>query len=149
MNEHAPNVRALWWEWTAARIVVALGILVPVALFLWLTFSRGTVPTPSPVAAPEASANAAQQAQAQAGERLCIAATALAQTYGIVPGFAKPSGGPQESDIRGRYVCNAATNAAKYTIAFDLLCNNLNDARCFNLFNVAQDDGSVLYQRQG
>jgi hypothetical protein len=146
MYEHVPNVRALWWEWAAARIVVGVGIALPLAAFLWLTI----FPPKAPLWNSSPAAPAASQAEgrARAGEQLCLAATALTQTFGILPGYAKPVGGPQNSDIRGRYVCTAQTGAAKYTITFDLLCRALNDARCFSLFNVAQDDGSMLYQRQ-
>jgi hypothetical protein len=34
-------------------------------------------------------------------------------------------------------------------IAADLVCRDLRDRRCVNLYSVTQDDGTVLYQRQG
>jgi hypothetical protein len=45
-------------------------------------------------------------------------------------------------------VCAAATSAAKYLMAVDLLCRDLHSARCISLYNVMQPDGTVLYQRQ-
>ncbi len=137
MSEYTEDYRGLWWEWLAARIVFALGFGIPIIAILVVAFlyPAGMAPT-------------GQTTAASAGVEFCQATISVAQSYGIVPNFAKASGQPQPSDVRGRYVCSAATNTTKYQVAVDLLCRNLNDSRCYNLFNVTRDDGSVIYQRQ-
>jgi hypothetical protein len=65
-----------------------------------------------------------------------------------VPTAASPDGTPQRTDVQGRYVCVAKNGQAQFTISVDLLCRDLADQHCFNLFNVTQADGSVLFQRQ-
>jgi hypothetical protein len=68
---------------------------------------------------------------------------------GLFPTFGKWSDpDPKATDVQGRYVCQVATPAAKYTIMADLVCSNLGDRRCVELYSVAQGS-TVLYQRQG
>jgi len=87
---------------------------------------------------------------AEAALALCTAALDTSKAYGIVPQFGKlASAGLQVTNVKGRYKCLASTDAARYVIAADLVCRDLRDRRCVNLYSVTQDDGTVLYQRQG
>jgi hypothetical protein len=56
---------------------------------------------------------------------------------------------PRATKVRGRYLCVAGTQVTRYVLAGDLMCRNLKDSRCVSLFSVTQDDGTILYQRQG
>ena len=138
MSEHAhtEDYRGLWWEWLIARIVFVLGFGIPVAMVVAFIFL-----------APPRSQTAGVTREA-AGLEFCQATVSLAQSYGIVPNFAKAQGQPQTSDVRGRYVCTAATTTSKYLVAVDLICRNITDSHCYNLFSVSQGDGTVIYQRQ-
>ena len=49
--------------------------------------------------------------------------------------------------MRGRYVCHAKTDAAKYTVTFDLPCTDLTQAKCVQLYSIALDGSGVLYRR--
>jgi hypothetical protein len=139
MSEHAhtEDYRGLWWEWLSARLVFVLGFGIPIAAIGTVIFMGGlrggqtTAPT-----------------REVAGLEFCQATVSLAQSYGIVPNFAKAQGQPQTSDVRGRYVCTAATTTSKYLVAVDLICRNITDSRCYNLFSVSQGDGTVIFQRQ-
>ena len=150
MNDSEPNIRALRREWLAARVMAGLGLLLLLAVVgvIAMTEMSGTV-TPPP-AAPPATTAAPDTAEARRAENiaLCDAALATAQGVGLVPGFATRDGDvAAPGDAQGRYVCRARTDAAKYTIAFDLACTHLGDAKCIVLYKIAQDGGGVLYQR--
>ena len=142
MSKIEQDLRTLSVEWVVARVVFALGILASIAVFVWLGLHR-TAPTITQ------SGESAQDASAQGpAQQFCSSAVGVAQSYGIVPNAATPSGPPQKTDVTGRYVCLAQNGAARFTISVDLLCKELGDQRCFSLFTVTQDDGSVLFQRQ-
>ena len=146
MSEQDADLRWLKWEWLTARVVVAIGFGLPIVVLLLLLILPHFIPSGSTTAS--RSTRPAQSADA-AGRQLCGAAVEIAQRFGVVPGFARSTSGPQKSDVSGRYVCSAITDVTKYNIAVDLTCQDLTDERCYNLFSVSQDDGSVLYQRQG
>ena len=89
------------------------------------------------------------EAAASTKHALCRMELANAQNFGLIPSFGKLSDpDPKATDVQGRYVCQVATPAAKYTIMADLVCSNLGDRRCVELYSVAQGS-TVLYQRQG
>ncbi len=150
--------RALSREWLAALVTIGGTLVIAIAVAAYLTF-RATPET----AAPDATAAtqqpgqeltadqvAARQAEAaKLGLQYCSAGLADAQNFGIVPAYGKLIGNIKETDTKGRYVCVATTNVTKYTIAIDLMCRDPKDPRCVSLYTVSQDDGSVLYQRQG
>ena len=149
------NLRGIAREWLAARIVVVGGFLVAIAIAAYFMFR----PAPQPVA--EAQPSVAQQQQAapaqqranannKAAMMVCAQELLSAKNFGIIPSYGQLSSAfPKTTDVRGRYVCSAATQAAKYIIAADLVCRNLEDLRCVFLFSVTAADGTVLYQRQG
>jgi hypothetical protein len=149
MSTEQPNIRALWREWTIGIIVVIGGFVIAIAVAAWLTF--GHKPPPVPVETPAAGqgASVGQQANQNDPTQVCRTALANAKSFGIIPSFGQlTDANPRETEQQGRYVCEAATPAAKYTIAVDLVCQQLSDAKCVNIYSIAQGDGSVLYQRQ-
>jgi hypothetical protein len=149
-----PDLRALRLEWLVARAVFALGIVLSAAVFLWLTLNRPPVLAPAGSddvgsAASDSGAQAGSSDAASQGRQFCASTVAVAQAFGVVPAAASPDGMPQKTDVEGRYVCVAKNGPAQFTISVDLVCRDLADQHCFNLFTVTQGDGSVLFQRQG
>jgi hypothetical protein len=148
------NMRGISREWLAARIVVIGGFLIAIAVVAYFTLR----PTPQPVAesqpaapVPQQMTTAEQKANANARDGMMVCAMELvnAKNSGIVPAYGQlASMLPSATAVRGRYVCNAATPAAKYAIAADLLCRNLQDPRCVLLYQIATGKGTVLYRRQ-
>ena len=134
------NIRALRREWLAARIVAALTVVLLVAAVV-----QFVIWPPSGTTAPAAMSDDQRHAAALA---LCSAALASTQGFGIVPAYTKlASDTVQSGSVRGRYTCFAQTDAAKYQITFDLMCKDLGDAKCLNLYSVAQDGSGAIYQR--
>ncbi|HSZ75699.1 MAG TPA: hypothetical protein VK779_12830 [Rhizomicrobium sp.] len=130
-------------EWKIAIGVVVGGFVIAIAVAAYLTFGRTPPPTPEQLAAQQAKHQVVENTKA------CIAAMKSAQGFGIVPPFAKLiNPNPQETDVVGRYGCIAATPSAQYVLKVDLICHDYTNAKCTSLASVAQDDGSVLYQRQ-
>ena len=151
MSEDEPDMSALSREWLAARVVVIGGFIIAIAVALY--FALWATPAPAPeqeAAAQTQQPNASdQEAEAGAEHQLCRMELASAQNFGLIPQFGRLSDpNPQKTDVQGRYVCQAETQAAKYQIAADLVCRNLDDPRCVALYSVTQDNGTVLYQRQ-
>ena len=156
MSEPEPDFGALKLEWVVARVVLVLALLGSVAGFFWL----GLKPTPvatraamsaSPAAPGGTGATASQASSTPStqGQQFCSSTVSLAQSFGVVPAGAKPASDPQKTDVTGRYVCLAGGPRTQYTISVDLICRDLSDEHCFDLFNVTGSDGTVLYQRQG
>jgi hypothetical protein len=163
--EHDPNIPALRREWLGARVVAALGVLLLLVaagllgLSLWV---RPPAPSVAISAAgpPPASAatdggtvvvptTSAADARRQENIALCTAALDTAQKLGIVPGFATlASDETQNTNVQGRYICLAKTEAARYSLDFDLTCTNLGTGNCISLYTVSQAGGGVLYQRK-
>lgn len=146
-NEASVGARAwLGWEWKAALITIVGGLLIANGIAAYLLWPRAA---PEPGLGERSAAEVAQ-VNAEATIALCSAALDTAKAYGIIPQFGKLASSKLEvTNVRGRYKCLASTEAAKYIIAADLLCRDLRDHRCVNLYGVTQDDGTVLYQRQG
>ena len=153
MSDHDANMRGTQREWLAARIVVVGGFATAMAIAAYFTFRPAAQPIAEEQPAAEQQATPAQQgadSNAKAGLMVCTQELANAQNFGIIPSYGRlSSASPKATDVRGRYVCSAATTAAKYLIAADLICRDLRDARCVVLYTVTTGDGTVLYQRQG
>ena len=153
MNDQDTVQRKLQFEWYAALITVVVGFVVAISVAGYLTY--GTKSATQTASAPQALTpaqikQARTAAYVQMASELCQVELANAQNFGIVPSFGKLANPlPRATDVRGRYVCIATTGAAKYVLAGDLLCKDLRDSRCVSLFSVSQDDGTVLYHRQG
>jgi hypothetical protein len=138
--------RALAREWLAARIVVIGGFVI--ALLAALYFGVIVPKVLLPRELHNALVNqvvAVRKAELQ----ICTMTLNSARNYGIVPQYGQlTSNRLDPTDVRGRYVCLAATKAAKYIMAVDLLCRDVASPRCTSLYSVSQADGTVLYQRQ-
>ena len=79
-------------------------------------------------------ASVGHQANQNDPTQVCRTALANAKSFGIIPSFGQlTDANPRETEQQGRYVCEAATPAAKYTIAVDLVCQQLSDAKCVNI----------------
>jgi len=143
MVERDVNMKGLQREWLAARIFAVLAILLVVAV----TVAALVLPPNSLPGVSADNSGAAEQRRA-ASVALCSAALAVTQSVGIVPNFTRlASDVVQKTGVRGRYSCLAQTSAAKYLITFDLMCRNLADAKCIDLYSVVQDGTGALYQR--
>jgi hypothetical protein len=141
------DIGALKREWAAARVVAAL------VIFLVLVFGtmgimgwwQGQRPEATAVAP---SAPGSAEARREEGIAICSAALVAVQNLGLVPQFATLDGGDtQPTGVRGRYVCAAKTDAAKYAVTFDLTCTNLGAANCIAPFSIIQDGNTVIYKR--
>jgi len=140
MIDQDVNIKALQREWLAARIVAALTVVLLIAAVVQVAIWPPTGAT-SPTAVSDADRRAAAVA-------LCSAALATTQGFGILPAYTKlASDLVQPSSVRGRYTCFAQTDAAKYQITFDLMCKDLGEAKCLNLYSVTQDGTGAIYQR--
>lgn len=142
--EHSPNLPALRREWLVARIMWAVGGLLVIAIAGLISIDLLAAGPPRPAAV---SAQALAAARTQEDIAICNAALAAVQSLGILPTFAvrdgdqtKPGGKP------GRYVCGAKTDAAHYTVTFDLACKRLGAAGCIVPQEVTQD-GTSIYRR--
>lgn len=132
-------------EWLIAKIVVIGGVVVAITAIVWFGWVQ-------PSMLRQQALTAAQQAARQtveAATQMCRSGLSAAQTFGIVPPYGQLSGHTiYRTNVQGRYVCVAATHAARYLVAIDLLCRNVKDRRCVSLYSVTQANGMVLYQRQ-
>lgn len=82
-------------------------------------------------------------------KQVCRTALANAKNFGVLPDAGHLTDEiPRPTDQQGRYICDAATAKAKYSLAIDIVCAEAGKTQCVSLYNIAQDDGSVLYQRQ-
>ncbi len=144
-------MRRLQFEWYAAVATIIGGFVIAIAAAAYVTFGNKAV-TPTPVAPPSQAEmqKARDAALIKAGAEICGLELANAQTFGVVPNFGRLlTQMPRATNVRGRYLCVAGTQVTKYVLAGDLMCRNLKDSRCVSLFSVTQDDGTVLFQRQG
>jgi hypothetical protein len=161
--EHEPNMPGLRREWLGARVAALFGLIALVAavaligLAYWSSSPGEPVAVAAPaatVASPPASTivvptTSPADARRQENIALCTAALGAAQQQGIVPAFAiLASEETQNTDVQGRYICLAKTDAARYSVDFDLTCINLSAGNCISLYNVSQAGGGVLYQRK-
>ena len=144
--ETADTQRALAREWLAMRIIVIGGFAAALVAGLWF----GVI-YPDFVQPREQRALLTHRIEKLLHDeaQVCTTALATAKDFGIVPQYGQLMNTQlAPTDVAGRYVCLAATSAAKYILAVDLLCRDFRNVRCASLYNVAQSDGTVLYQRQ-
>jgi hypothetical protein len=157
LDDHQPNMPALKREWFAARIMAVLALVMIGAVaavqiadnFFAAAPAPGTV-VPTEITPPAEVLSIAPTADTRREEEiaLCDAALATVQGLGLVPGFATRDGDKAETTtVQGRYICHARTDAAKYSIAFDLTCTRLGGEGCIVPYTVAQTGGNILYQR--
>lgn len=88
---------------------------------------------------------------------VCRATLARAREYGVVPFAAKlvsedakalDGNSDQATQTEKRYVCDAAAAESKFAITVGVSCKDMSNAKCFKLYTVKQDDGTVLFDRQ-
>jgi hypothetical protein len=143
---HEDAQSALSREWLIARIVIVGGFIAAIAAIVWFGWVQPEMQHRELLAKVEKAKHEVQHAAIE----LCRTGLASAQSFGIVPPYGQLVGqNIYRTNVQGRYVCVAATHAARYLVAVDLVCRNLADRRCVSLFSVVnQGSGSILYQRQ-
>jgi hypothetical protein len=155
MSEHEADMTALGREWLAARVVLIVGFAIAIGFggykaYAWRNAIEQVRAQASGQISEEQGASGGVESGADAGALICHQALVVAQNFGVLPQDAKLAGnGFKPTDVTGRYSCEAASQSAKFTIAVDLVCRNLQDQRCVSLYNVTQNGGAVLFQRQG
>lgn len=138
--------RALAREWIAIRVIVIGGFLLALAAGIWFGVIYPDYVRPNEIRAIlKSRITAILGAEAQ----ICATGLGTAKNFGIVPQYGQlATTRLARTDVQGRYVCLAATHAAKYILAVDLVCHDLKNPRCVSLYNVSESGGAVLYQRQ-
>ena len=153
MSDQQYDFKAISREWAAARVVLIIGFVAALGAggyFAWQAREMVVNHRQHQLADMQAVQNLENKETAanQAGVDLCKTALSSAKSFGIIAQFAQLTAyTPKESDVKGRYVCGAATGASKYAIVADAFCANLKNAQCVVLFSVTEGDGTVLYQR--
>lgn len=149
-TEHS-DIRAFEREWTISLFVVIGGFVIAIAVAAFLTFGKkqhAVVPDQTQIA--EAAPPSDEAANGlNDPSQVCRTALANAKNFGVLPNdgrLADPN--PRQTDQEGRYICDAATAKAKYSIAVDIVCEDAAKDQCVSIYNVAEEDGAVLYQRQ-
>lgn len=138
--------RALRIEWLAVRVIVVGGFVVALAAAVYFGVIVPRILEPRELRAKLVTrVETILKAEAQ----ICTMAINSAKNFGIVPQYGQLASAKLAlTRVQGRYVCVAATKAAKYFLTVDLICRELKSPRCTSLYNVIQPDGTVLYQRQ-
>jgi hypothetical protein len=138
--------RALKFEWLAARVIVIGGFVVALAAAIYFGVIVPRIIEPREM---HAALVTRVKTLLTAESQICNMALNSAKIFGIVPQYGRLiSQKLALTQMQGRYLCVAATSAAKYVLAVDLVCKQLKDPRCTSLYNVSQSDGTILYQRQ-
>lgn len=151
MSTEHPDIRALEREWKIGLFVVIGGFVLAIAVAAFLTFGKkphAVVPDQTQIAEPAPSSDDIASGLSDPSQ-VCRTALANAKNFGVLPGdgrLADPD--PRQTDQEGRYICDAETGKAKYSIAIDIVCEDAAKESCISIYNVAEDDGAVLYQRQ-
>jgi hypothetical protein len=151
MSTEHPDIRALEREWKIGLFVVIGGFVLAIAIAAFLTFGKrphAIVPDQTQIAEPAPSSDDIASSLNDPSQ-VCRTALANAKNFGVLPGdgrLADPD--PRQTDQEGRFICDAETGKAKYSIAVDIVCEDAAKESCISIYNVAEDDGAVLYQRQ-
>ncbi len=154
MSEQEADMTALGREWLAARVVLIVGFAIAIAFGGYKAYAwRSAIVQARAMAGEQISeeqgASGIAGNDSDAGALVCHQALAVAQNFGVLPeGIKLADNGFKPTGVTGRYSCQAAAQSAKFTIVVDLVCRNLQDQRCVSLYNVTQDGGAVLFQRQ-
>lgn len=86
--------------------------------------------------------------QAAADRGVCEATLDRVRNFGILLPTAKlASDDATKTDTDKRVTCSATSDGTSYTIAVDVLCDNMGDEKCLQLFKVTDSTGKTLFQR--
>lgn len=86
--------------------------------------------------------------EALAARGVCEATLDRVKNYGILEASATlTSKDATKTDTAKRVVCKADSSGTAVTIAVDVHCDNMADAKCLKLFKVTDADGTLLFQR--
>ena len=89
-----------------------------------------------------------ERADSNAAMMVCAQELMNAKNNGTLPAYSQLANLlPKATATRGRYTCDVATAAEKYTLSADLVCRTLTDSRCVALYSVTTSDGTVVFQR--
>ncbi|MBI3675923.1 MAG: hypothetical protein HY243_04825 [Proteobacteria bacterium] len=155
MSDDHHEQSALLREWRVAQITLVVGFIIALGVGGYFIWQSRSTPSEVPATTTERAQPPVQQTPAdntaanlKAGAEVCQMALKHATDFGIIPGYSKLVAlQPEGTDVKGRYACLAATPAARYLIAIDLVCRDFKKNECVNLFSVTQEGGAVLYQR--
>lgn len=151
MSTEHPDIRALEREWKIGLFVVIGGFVIAIAVAAFLTFGKkhhAIVPDQTQVEEPAPPSEDVAN-NLNNPSQVCRTALANAKNFGVLPNDGRLSDpDPRETDQDGRYICDAETGKAKYSIAIDIVCEDAAKESCVSIYSVAEDDGAVLYQRQ-
>jgi hypothetical protein len=151
MDTEHPGIRAFEREWKISLFVVIGGFAIAIAVAAFLTFGKAhhaVVPDRTQVEEPAPPSDEVANGLNDPSQ-VCRTALANAKNFGVLPNdgrLADPD--PRQTDLEGRYICDAETGKAKYSIAVDIVCEDAARESCISIYNIAEDDGAVLYQRQ-
>jgi hypothetical protein len=135
------------WEWRAALITIVAVAIVVAGIFGYFAYRRVQLRHEQ-----EAQVAAYRQHQIlliKTAYGVCKLSLQTAKGLNIVPqytGLVRAL--PIATRRTGRYVCVAGTNVGHYNLVIDLVCRQVEQAKCVNLVAVAQDDGTILYRKQ-
>ena len=79
---------------------------------------------------------------------VCGATLSRASNIGLIDSTATlASADATATDTKGREVCTAKAGATTYTLTVDVLCDDMSQGKCLNLYKVTDSAGATLYQR--
>lgn len=151
MSTEHRDIRAFEREWKISLFVVIGGFAIAIAVAAFLTFGKqrhAAVPDQTQVAEPAPPSDDVAN-NLNDPSQVCRTSLANAKNFGVLPNDGRLSDpDPRQTDQEGRYICDAQTGKAKYSIAVDIVCEDAAKESCVSIYSVSDDDGSVLYQRQ-
>ncbi|MGN6147831.1 MAG: hypothetical protein ACTHPD_04770 [Rhizomicrobium sp.] len=162
MTDYEDMKRGTAREWFWARVVLAGGFAVAVAVAGYFAWQQHEAKVAAEQQQTAALAEAAQQKprtvtpeQARADENaklgvlICAMELLNAKNMGVIPPYGEiASAQPRATATKNRLMCLAATQVSKYEIQADLLCRTLTNPNCMKLHSVKSDDGTVLYENK-
>lgn len=79
---------------------------------------------------------------------VCGAALSRASNIGVISTDAKlSSADATDTDTKDRKVCTAKSGGTSYTMTVDVLCDDMSQGKCLNLYKITDSAGATLYQR--
>lgn len=135
------------WEWRAALITIVAVAIVVAGVFGYQAYQR--VQQRHSQEAQFAAYRQHQIALIKTAYGVCKSSLASAKALNIIPQYSGLVRAlPIATKRTGRYVCVAGTNVGHYNLVIDLVCRQVEQAKCVDLVAVMQDDGTILYRKQ-